>query len=161
MHPLTDEGRLRHCRSAVLLALTALVAGAPACGPREDDSLPESAPGREESVERPEPGDTATEPAAEPALSVSPRQGAPGAEIRIEAVGLPPNQRIRLGAGPVDSEYEIIAETRSDGQGRVEATVSVPSWAEPGDRFIFVAETPDHETKVLSDPFEVTGPDGT
>lgn len=179
MLQLMDEGRIRHARSARLLALVALVAAAPGCGPREDDSLPESTPADETPVERPagedatvdpaigpadpaaRPGDTATAPAAEPALSVSPRQGAPGTEIRIEAVGLPPNRRIRLGTGPVDSAYEVIAETRSDGQGRVEATVSVPSWAEPGDRFIFVAETPDHETKVLSDPFEVTDPGGT
>lgn len=176
MLQLMGEGRIRHARSTALLALVTLVAAAPGCGPREDDSLPESTPADEAPVERPagedatgpatgsadpaaQPGDTA--PAAEPALSVSPRQGAPGTEIRIEAVGLPPNQRIRLGTGPVESEYEIIAETRSDGQGRVAATVSVPSWAEPGDRFIFVAETPDHETKVLSDPFEVTGPGGT
>lgn len=179
MLQLMDEGRIRHARSTALLALVALVAAASGCGPREDDSLPESTPADEAPVERPagedttadpaigpadpaaQPADTAAEPAAEPALSVSPRQGAPGTEVRIEAVGLPANQRIRLGTGPVDSEYEIIAETRSDGRGRVETTVSVPSWAEPGDRLIFVAETPDHETKVLSDPFEVTGPDGT
>ena len=77
----------------------------------------------------------------------------PKTEKQLNALGIYTLQQV---SNMTDKEYEIIGETRSDGEGRVDATVSVPSWAEAGDRFVFVVETPDHETKVLSEPFPVT-----
>lgn len=146
-------------RLLAVLALAGAVAGTAACGPGQQPDR-EAGETAGEQTERPtEAGGSDEEAVVDPDLALSPDGGPPGSEVRIEAVGLPPNRRIRLGAGPADSEYEIISETRSDAQGRVDATVSVPSWAEPGDRFVFVAETPDGTT-VLSDPFAVTAPDG-
>ncbi|HUP46220.1 MAG TPA: DUF5818 domain-containing protein [Thermoanaerobaculia bacterium] len=87
----------------------------------------------------------------EPAISLSRSTAGPGDSITVTATGFPPNSEVVVGAGPPQSEYDVLRRVRTDRQGSVEATVAVPQYAAGQRALVFVVATPDARTKVVSD----------
>lgn len=98
---------------------------------------------------------------ADPEIRVDPTEERIGAEVLVTARGLPPATPVEIGFGPPRSEYEVLARSTSDAGGRVAERVRVPSWAEAGRRYVFVAAEADAgpgRTKLVSEPFLVSDP---
>lgn len=75
--------------------------------------------------------------------------------MQLSARGLPADHRVNVGVGLWRSEYSVVQEARTDREGRLVTPVQMPDWADPGDRLVFVVETPDHDLKVMTDPIIV------
>ena len=93
---------------------------------------------------------------------ISPDSAAPGEAVTIRARGFRPHEPVRIGAGLPRSEYDDIAQARTDGRGRVEARVRVPDWADPGRRLEWVVYDR-YRNEALIEDFRVTrspGDDG-
>lgn len=91
-------------------------------------------------------------PPDQAAVSVSAGQAVPGEPVSIRASGFPPNVPVEIGAGPPQSEFDVVASAQSDSQGRVRESVTVPDWANQHRRLVFVAQTPDGSIRATSDP---------
>lgn len=102
----------------------------------------------------PSPAPTATPVAS---LQVSPASAAPGATLQLSGSSYPANSTVDIGTGPLNSEYEIFASVPTDAQGNLNGTVALPAFAEPGQRWVLVADW-DGNT-VISNPISVTGSD--
>jgi len=131
MHARSD-GR---SRSAALLAAALLLAAA--CSPG---------------------GGGGNRDAERPAITVEPLTGPPGTEVRVRATGFPPDAVIDVGFGPPRAKYDLIARTRTDGNGSTAATVLVPARAQPGQPYVFVMAYPPTFLRITSDIFTVTAP---
>lgn len=101
--------------------------------------------------------DPGTPPPGEPTISIAPRQGAPGEEVRITASGFPATSSVVIGFGPPQSEYSELSRVQTDAQGSVSTSVAVPSWAESGRDYVWVVADPSTRPRAISDPFQVTG----
>lgn len=91
-------------------------------------------------------------------ITISPTSGGAGTEVAIEASGFPSDAPVDIGIGPPQSEYEVLERTRTDEEGRVSTTLSVPSWTEPGRPYVFVVaawSAEPGEARAVSDPFVV------
>lgn len=88
-------------------------------------------------------------------LQVSPVRGIPGARVQLSLTGFPPEARLDLGAGRVNSEYDVIGEVVTDQDGKLETTARVPDFAQPGDAWVFAAADPEKGIKVLSNEIEI------
>lgn len=100
------------------------------------------------------PGDSSEEPG----IRLDRTEGAAGSEVHVTASGLPPGGQVEIGFGPPSSEYEVLARSDSDADGRVSGRVRVPSWVETGRRYVFVVAEADAgpgRTKLVSEPFLV------
>lgn len=86
------------------------------------------------------------------AISVSAGYAAPGERLSIRASGFPPDEPVEIGAGPPQSEFEIIARPRSDSRGGVQQALELPSWASKHRELVFVAQTLDGRISAISDP---------
>jgi hypothetical protein len=95
----------------------------------------------------------APKPRAGADVSVLPNAGQPGDEVTLRAIGLRGDTEVRIGAGPPQSEYEILDTARSTRDGRLEATVTVPQWAADQDALVFVVET--ERVRLTSEPFRI------
>lgn len=95
----------------------------------------------------------APKPRAGADVSVLPNAGQPGDEVTLRAIGLRGDTEVRIGAGPPQSEYEILDTARSTRDGRLEATVTVPQWAADQDALVFVVET--ERVRLTSEPFTI------
>lgn len=93
--------------------------------------------------------------AEEPAVTVSPRQAAPGAQVTLRARGFPGRNTVQIGFGPPQSEYEVLGQAQTDAAGRLNATVTVPTWADSGRDYVWVVADRDNEPRVVSDRFRV------
>lgn len=135
------------------LATASLLTLAAACGPeyRVPGPAADPAPAPVPHPAELPPGDP--DPDAEPQIVLSPGSGTAETEVRITGRGFHPGELVELGFGPVDSEYEILAGTTANMEGRIETVVAVPDWASPGDyRFAAVREDGD---PALSERFRV------
>lgn len=119
----------------VLLALTALLAAA--CSPGADGP-------REGAADD-----------GRPAITVEPLRGPPGTEVRVSARNFPSDAVLDVGFGPPRSEYEVLARTRSGGDGSTAAVVRVPDGAAPGRPHVFVVAYPPTMLRLTSDTFHV------
>lgn len=102
-------------------------------------------------------GNGAGEP--EPAnatVVVSPDSAAPGERVTVRVSGFSADNTIIIGFGPPESEYEVLRQVRTDARGRVSASLTVPSWAERGRDYVWVAADRDNEPRVISEPFRVS-----
>lgn len=71
-------------------------------------------------------------------IEIQPRSGPPGSSVHVLASGLAPGQRVGIGAGPLRSEYDVLAHATADAEGRIAATVDVPHGAGTGRDWVFV-----------------------
>lgn len=104
---------------------------------------------------RPSPPPARPEP-REAHASISPDSGPPGTTVRLTGSGLPANAHVQVGRGLARSEYEVVERVHSDAQGNVSTTATVPSHADPGDRWVFVLVTEDPRVRAVSGEFQVT-----
>lgn len=88
--------------------------------------------------------------------SISPRSGPPGTRVRVTGSGFPVNADVLVGSGRARSEYDIVARTRADAAGRVDATAPVPDFADPGEPWVFVLVTEDRSVQARSGVFQVS-----
>lgn len=102
-------------------------------------------------------GDNARVESGQRTLTVAPTSGPPGTEVRLTGSGYEPSSMVRIGVGPVQSEYSIIDQAQADAQGRIQLVVTVPTWTAPDLRIVFVAAAEDASWKVISNEFEITG----
>jgi len=86
---------------------------------------------------------------------VTPRSGPPGSAVTVRASGFPPGERVLIGRGPHASEYELQRHAEADHQGRVRVDSQIPPYAEPGDRWVFVAKAPGSREEAVSGTFRV------
>lgn len=86
-------------------------------------------------------------------LSISPDVGRPGDGVTLRASGLEGDTEVRIGAGPPESEYEILESARTTRDGQVEATLDVPQWAADQDTLVFIVET--DRVRLISEPFDI------
>jgi hypothetical protein len=92
--------------------------------------------------------------------TVTPRGGVAGTEVRVRMSRLPPNMAAVIGFGGIGSPHEILAQTESDAQGELVATVRVPAWVERDRAYLFYWGPGDMRPAGFSEPFVITGPDG-
>jgi hypothetical protein len=105
------------------------------------------------------PGDGASGEGGErggPAITVEPLRGPAGTEVRVSARHFPADAVLDVGFGPPRSEYQVIARTRTGGDGSTAAVVRVPRDAAPGRPYVFVVAYPPTLVRVTSDTFRVT-----
>jgi hypothetical protein len=95
----------------------------------------------------------APEPQVGAHVSVSPNAGRPGDEVTVSASGLRGNTEARIGAGPPDAEYEILASAQTTREGRIEATIEIPQSAADQEALVFVVET--DRVRLMSEPFDI------
>jgi len=60
---------------------------------------------------------------------------------------------VRIGAGPPESEYEIIWDGRTTREGELKKTIVVPQWAANQAALVFVVET--DRLRLISEPFDL------
>jgi LysM repeat protein len=97
---------------------------------------------------------------AEPLLSMSVRQGAPGAPVTLSAIGLPGNQRITIAGGVPGGEYQILETARTTTDGTLQVTVEIPEWADPERDFMFVMANPELSVAARSEVLDVVATTG-
>lgn len=97
---------------------------------------------------------------AKEAVSVTPREVAPGAEVTVTATGFPPWVAVELGAGPPASEYAVIDHGQTDGEGSVRFLVRLLDTAPVGVSLVFVVATEDLGIKAASEPIDIIAPLG-
>jgi hypothetical protein len=92
---------------------------------------------------------------AEAQVSLSVRKGAPGTSVTLSAIGLPPNQRLEIGGGPPDGDYDVLEQARTSQDGTLQVTVQLPAGADPKRDFIFVVAAPALNVAARSATFDV------
>jgi len=103
------------------------------------------------------PGFEDTKPYAGPVLD-APSAVAPGAPVTLSAAGLPGKADLRLGFGPSAGPFVVIANAVTSDRGGLEAAVTVPVEARPGEAAVFSAETGDGRLRLLSGPVTIIEP---
>ena len=88
-------------------------------------------------------------------VSLSVRNGPPGTPVTLSAIGLPANQRLDVGGGAPDGDYNILESARTSPEGTLQITVQVPEGADPQRDFIFVLASPDLNVAARSATFDV------
>ena len=133
---MRSDSTMRGLRRAALVLLAPLALAA--CGGGDEPETP-----------APQPGIPAS-------LSVSPHDGPVGTDVQLTLQGFPPDTRVDIGFGPPDSEYSVLRTATTSGNGTLDTTATVPSWAESGRRYVFVvADNVDQEPKAISGTFTV------
>ncbi|MFW6135432.1 MAG: GerMN domain-containing protein [Chloroflexota bacterium] len=97
-----------------------------------------------------------TEPEDQATVTISPRQGPPGTDVRVVAEGFPPDASVEIGVGRVSSEYDVVARARTDADGDVETWITIPAFVQIEDRWVIVVAAEDPPLKAISDEFAVT-----
>jgi hypothetical protein len=92
---------------------------------------------------------------AEAQVSLSVRKGPPGSSVTLSAIGLPPNQRLEIGGGPPDGDYDVLDQARTSQDGTLQVTVQLPAGADPKRDFIFVVAAPALNVAARSATFDV------
>lgn len=133
--------QLRRTPVVILALLGTLACGAEGNGAAPGDPMP--------------PGDAPPEAAT---VTVPTSTAAPGSSITVQAAGFTANTTVEVGFGPPRSEYTVVTEMQTDAEGRLEATVEVPTWANRGEPLVVVVTEPDHDPRAVSDPFVVGAP---
>lgn len=92
----------------------------------------------------------------EPAsVTVATATSAPGSSVALSARGFAPGSTVEIGFGPPRSEYSVVREVTVDAEGRIEASVEVPAWANRGQPYVVVATDPAGQPRATSEPFVV------
>jgi hypothetical protein len=127
-------GRAGRPRFAWLLAAALLTAS----GCNGDVPPPEEAP-----------------PPRPPGVTVTGAPAPPGSELRVFADGFAALAPVEIGFGMPDSDYDVVARSRTDADGRLALMLTVPEWAMVGQRYVVVVAGPDRRRRAVSEPFVV------
>ena len=92
-----------------------------------------------------------------PQVSVAPASGAAGEMVTVTASGLPANTAVNVGGGPPRAAYELLAQAKTDADGRLSTTVRSPASAGERDRFVIVIVGPDQAWRARAEPYRVSG----
>ena len=93
-------------------------------------------------------------------LAVRPGEVEAGGRVTLVGRDLPPGARLTLAVGRNPSRLERLRTVRSDLDGRVFATVTVPEWVRPGRNLFFALPVPNGgRTLALSRPVQVADSD--
>jgi len=87
-------------------------------------------------------------------LTVGVASAIPGQTVNLSGTGFPTNGVVEIGIGPPESEYEIIGNTQAGADGRFSTQITVPTYVESGEQWLFVAEV--ENAKVIADPILIT-----
>jgi hypothetical protein len=99
--------------------------------------------------------ETPTEEVWNPEIAVSQLPAEVGGEVQIAAQGFPPEEDLVVGIGRVNSEYDVIAQGRSDAEGSLKTQVTIPDFVEPEYRWVIVVAARDHRIKAVSKELEI------
>lgn len=89
-------------------------------------------------------------------VQIDPTSGPAGSTVQVTASGLPSNAIIDIGAGQVNTEYDIIAQAQSDVEGNLNRTVRIPELAKSGEEWVIAVTPSGSPADYLSDRFTVT-----
>ncbi|MCJ7567529.1 MAG: hypothetical protein MUO58_08320 [Anaerolineales bacterium] len=96
---------------------------------------------------------------SEPTVTISPTSGPSGALVQVTASGFPANMPVWVALGPVNSEFNQVAQGVTDANGIF--TVQVPVAGEPGMNLVF-AVVPEGQPGVMApEQFQVVAVTGT
>ncbi|MFO7942936.1 MAG: hypothetical protein R6U51_01305 [Anaerolineales bacterium] len=98
---------------------------------------------------------TPTEEEWHPKISVSQLPAEVGGDVRIEAQGFPPEEDLVVGIGRVNSEYDVIAQGRSNAEGSLKTQVMIPDFVESEYRWVIVVAARGHRIKAVSKELEI------
>ncbi len=90
-----------------------------------------------------------------PAVQLSPASGSSGSRVRVSVVGFPPRERIDIGVGRVNSEFDVVTTAETDAQGHLETTLELPQYVDPSDKWVVVAATENNRIKAVSEQLVV------
>ena len=122
-----------------------VIGGSP---PQQDTPAPTSTP-----------APTAT-PDRDAAVAISPLSGPPRTEIQVAASGFPANTEVQVGAGRQGSEFDVTETARTDAEGRLSTSITLPDFAEIGDPWGVVVRVVERGgARASSDTFHVTSPE--
>ncbi len=93
-------------------------------------------------------------------VQIDPTSGAPGTTIQVTAGGLPANAVMEIGAGEVNTEYDIIAQAQTDAQGNLNRSVRIPDLANAGEEWVIAVTPAGSPADYLSNRFTVTEANG-
>jgi len=97
---------------------------------------------------------------SEPVVTVDLERVAPGQDLEVSAAGFPAGAEVVIGAGPVESEYEVLARSEVAGDGSVRAQVTIPPRARPGRTWVVVVEVPGRGgARAVSGELRIVEPD--
>lgn len=96
-------------------------------------------------------------PAQQVAVTIAPRAGPPGTNLRVEAANFPGNTEVEIGLGRSSTDFEIVDAGITDADGDLITQVTLPDTARPNERWLVVAlARPGRiEIKAVSDFFTV------
>lgn len=92
---------------------------------------------------------------AGPVLIARPADVAAGDQVELEARDFPGGMAVVVGFGLPNSEYDVLEEGHADDDGHYATSVSVPTWATPGQEYVWVVAGPRNRPLAVSDPFTV------
>lgn len=89
-------------------------------------------------------------------VTIAPQQGLAGSVVRLQAGGFAPNTPVEIGFGRVESEYDVIAQVVTNGNGGLDRQVQVPAFAAAGDQYVYVVTPQDSTEDYISNVFTVS-----
>jgi hypothetical protein len=104
------------------------------------------------------PGFEDARPYAGPSLEAAPAAAGAGTGVMLTATGLPGKAEVDLGFGPPGGAFAVIATAVTSDRGALEAAVTVPADARPGETVVFSAETADGRVRLVSGPVAIVEP---
>ncbi len=107
------------------------------------------------------PTDTPASTSVSPTVVLAPTSGSPGTTVQVTAAGFQPDTSVQVGIGRENSEYDVIAMAEADADGRLTMETAIPEFAEPGERWVVVADVPGQPVTAVSNLFEVTASEET
>jgi hypothetical protein len=93
-------------------------------------------------------------------LGFSPRWGAAGSEVHVQAGGFEPGATVEVGFAAQGEEPRTLATLTADAQGALHGAVTVPEWARTDRAYTFVAGSPGQSPRLISDVFHVAEANG-
>lgn len=95
-------------------------------------------------------------------VAFSPQSGPPGTTVTVRARELPSITPVYLTLGGTSSGFEVLGDMLiTDLEGELSETVRIPTWATHDQLHLFVVMDVYFGRLTASEPFHVTGPDGT
>ena len=152
--------RMRHRWQAIGIVLIAVTVAVGVSGCRRPD--PTATPTTEPTdtpIEASPTPTTTPEPTEPPSsVAISPQEGPPGSQIEVSATGFPPGTEVELALAREGAAPAVSATGRTDEDGELTTTLTIPEAAEPGQSWVLSVATADGATRADSTPFEVTAP---
>ena len=91
---------------------------------------------------------------SEPIVAISPNSGPSGTLVQVAAIGFQPNAPVSIVLGPIDFEFDQVAQGVTDANGVY--IVNIPVEGEPGKNFIFAVTVEGQAGDLSQEPFQIT-----